>query len=224
MGAKREGSNATLGGLLLFGSAVFTFAVLSSVLRRPDLIADNNISEFGVHAPTAFAFNAGLIACGLATLLAAGLWHGGGARTSTILSIVAGCGMIGAGLVTIHVARLPHAILAGFDYSGHLLLTVTLASLAVGTRRWLGFATAGISIVFLLLWALGTPFLFETIGQGGAQLLAILPLVAWMIWFSTDLLLAAARSAIPSDWTRHGRTTAGGDRRDASIRAVRAGH
>ncbi|MGE0459289.1 MAG: hypothetical protein AB7O56_13915 [Bauldia sp.] len=192
-----RGSAVALGGFLLVGSAVFVAALAFSVLRAPGLIADNNISEFGIHAPTAFAFNAGLIAAGVATLAAAGWWRGAGARICAILSLIAGCGMVGAGIVTIDVARLPHAILAAFDYGGHLLLTATLSALSTGAAKWSGLAATGISVFFLLLWAIGTPFLFDAIGQGGAQLLAIFPLAAWMIWFSGRLLFRRGSQAAP---------------------------
>jgi hypothetical membrane protein len=185
-----------MAGVLLFVSgAIFLAAVAACIAIAPRLLEDNNLSEFGIHAPTALIFNAALVVVGTMTVLAAGCFRGPQAWLVAALCFVGGGGMVAAGIVTVETGKVAHAIFAGIDYAGHLLLTLVIARTLSGALRTAGHVAVGLSVVLLFLWVFQAPFLFETIQQAGAQLLTTLPLVFWMFAYSGALLFARARKA-----------------------------
>ncbi|MCC6736440.1 MAG: hypothetical protein IT534_09975 [Bauldia sp.] len=183
-------ASRTAGALLFLGGAVFLAAMATCIALAPYLLEDNNLSEFGIHPPTALFFNAALVTVGAMTVLAAGCFRGRRAWLVAALCVVGGGGMVAAGVVTVEVGKLAHAIFAGIDYAGHLILTLVIARTLRGALRTAGFVAVGLSLVLLLLWVFQAPFLFETVQQAGTQLLTTLPLVFWMFGYSGALLFA----------------------------------
>lgn len=177
-------------GILLFGAAIiFLAAVAACIVKAPFLLEDNNLSEFGVYPTTAFLFNGGLVVVGAMTVLAAWSWTGRHAWLFAAFCIMAGGCMIGAGLINTRVDRLVHAYLSGFDYAGNVLLTLALAFFSRGLLRATGFIAVALSLSLLLAWVFQAPLLFDAVQQGGTQFLTTLPLVAWMLAYTTRFLV-----------------------------------
>ncbi|MCW5719394.1 MAG: DUF998 domain-containing protein [Bauldia sp.] len=191
-GGTQLAATRTAGFLLFACSAIFLAAMAACIAMAPFLLEDNNLSEFGIHPPTALIFNGALVLVGTMTVVAAWCFGGRQAWLVAGLLVVAGAGMVGAGVVTVEIDRMAHAIFAGIDYAGHLLLTLIIARTLVGGLRAAGHIAVTLSIVLLLLWVFQAPFLFDTIRQAGAQLLTTLPLVAWMVAYSSRLIRSRA--------------------------------
>lgn len=185
--------------LLFAGGVIFLAAMAACIAMAPFLLENNNLSEFGIHPPTALIFNGALILVGAMTVMAALCFGGRQAFLVAALCIVGGGGMILAGAVTVNIDRLAHAIFAGVDYAGHLLLTLVITRTLRGAMRVGGYVAVGLSLVLLLLWVFQAPFLFDTIQQAGTQLLTTFPLVAWMFAYSGRLIWSrAARGSGPA--------------------------
>lgn len=193
-------ASGSAGLLLLAGSATFIVAVAICISRSSFLLDSHNLSQFGAHPATALVFNGALILVGSLTILAGWILRRDRSGLIAALCFLAGAGMIGAAVVHVGVDRHVHAVFAGLYYAGHLLLPLALSWSMRGVLRISSYFAIGLSITFLLLWAFGTTLLFDTIGQGGAQLLTTLPLVLWMIAFSGHLMAArpGARAGRPS--------------------------
>lgn len=188
-------ASRSAGVMLFFAGAIFLAAVAACIAIAPDLLRDNNLSEFGIHPPTAVIFNGALVLVGSMTALAAWCFRGPQAWLAAALCVVGGGGMIAAGIVTVEVGKVAHAVFAGIDYAGHLILTAVIAGTLTGVLRTAGHLAVGLSLVLLLLWVFQAPFLFETIEQGGTQLLTTLPLVFWMFAYSGALLFSRPTGA-----------------------------
>ena len=178
--------------LLLAATIIFLVAIATCIAEAPRLIVDHNLSEFGIHGATRLIFNGSLILVGTLTVLAAWCWS----RSPVIASLcfIAGAAMIAAGAITVDIAKTGHAILAGVDYAGHLLLLLPLSRLARGPLRAAAYAAIATGLVCTLLWAFQAPFLFDLIGQAGTQFLAILPIALWMIAFTGRFLATRHRT------------------------------
>jgi hypothetical membrane protein len=217
-GGPRLLATRTAGFLLFACSAIFVIAVTACMAMAPFLLEDNNLSSFGIHPPTSLIFNGTLIVVGVLTMMVAFCFGGRQAWLVAVLSVIAGASMIGAGVITVEIGRMTHAILAGVDYAGHLLLTIVFARSLRGGLRVTGYLAVALSLVFLLLWAFQAPFLFDTFEQAGTQFLTTLPLLAWVFAFSTRLMRSSYRQgarprrlvALRLPWPRSRRLTNAG--------------
>jgi hypothetical protein len=191
----RTAISANGSALLLAASAAFTVAIAICIAMSPELLRDGNLSEFGVGDETFRIFNGTLILVGVCHLLVARSWSGGWAWIAAALCVVGGASMIGAGVVNVAIDKEVHLVFAVIDYLGHLLLPVFLARSLGTSMRAVSYGAVAASIVFLVLWGIMPAFLSESIGQGGVQVLATLPLALWMMAFAGHALLAQASRA-----------------------------
>ncbi len=140
-----------------------------------------------VDQPFALAFNAGLVAVGLATLpFARRLWNAAGRSVGALYAVV-GVSFAGAGVFPLPATA--HEVFGAGLLAG--IPAVLLAASVVGWRR--GDRRAGVVALSLGTAALGVwlPYDFgvETaqIGYGAAELVAFVAWSAWSAWTAARL-------------------------------------
>lgn len=177
----------------LFGyTAILSFLVLYSVAAFSDpayVFGRNYLSDLGV-GKAAWAFNSGLIVCGV--LLLAFVWWGvrpllgsdASSRASVVLLLMCGFFLINIGIFTEDYGDI-HGV---FSYAFFLTFLVALCVLAISLRRTgaLGLpgqvVTAGTFVFGLALLPFGTGPAVETA--------AVFGLVLWGLAFSTTMLVS----------------------------------
>jgi hypothetical membrane protein len=182
-----------LGGVVTFFEAAqfMTVIMLAASMAPAYDVQGGAISDLGVIAETAVLFNASLIVTGALNLVAGVLLHRDGAgRALLLLSIVAGIGAIGAGLVPLDRSD-AHGLFALTAFVAFNAQAIAGGRRADGPMRAVGIVAGLIGLAFVGLMVIGDagdPAVFGPIGHGGAERMIVYPVMLWMLAFGGYLM------------------------------------
>jgi hypothetical membrane protein len=151
------------------------------------------ISDLGITPESALLFNASLVLVGLLNILGGYLFYGAHHRRWLLgLSLVAGIGAAGAGLVPLDRGGL-HGIFALAAFFSFNLQAIGSGAVVAWPMRHVSFAAGLLGLVFVVLMIIGdagNPAAFGPIGHGGTERMIVYPVMLWLVLFGGYLMAA----------------------------------
>ena len=182
-------------GVLLFVLAAgFMTMIMAAASMAPGYdFQGGAISDLGVIGETATLFNVSLLAVGLLNISGGYLLYRGHGRAWLLgIYVMAGLGAIGAGLVPLNASGF-HGIFALVAFLFFNVEALSGAALATGPMRWVSAVAGLVGLAFVIIMVIGdagNPWVFGSIGHGGAERLIVYPAMLWMMAFGGYLMAA----------------------------------
>lgn len=182
-----------LAGMLIFiQAAQFMTVIMVAASMAPGYdFGGGAISDLGVIPETAILFNASLLLTGLLNVAAAyllDLWRT--RRWLFAVSVAAGIGAIGAGLVPLDrgAAHSLFALAAFLCFNVQAILSSRLVRRPMAA---LGIAAGLVGLLFVVIMVIGdagNPAIFGPLGHGGAERMIVYPLLLWLLALGGSLM------------------------------------
>jgi hypothetical membrane protein len=188
-----------LPGILSFVlAAQFMTVIMLAASMAPGYdVAGGAISDLGVIPETAWLFNLSLLAVGVLDIVAGWLLYRLHRRRWILgVSLLAGLGAVGAGLVPLDAGGL-HGLFALVAFVGFNLQAIASSTIVEGPMRAVSLLAGVVGFVFVVIMVIGdagTTAVFGPIGHGGAERMIVYPAMLWMLAFGGYLMAEPVQS------------------------------
>jgi hypothetical membrane protein len=188
-----------LPGILSFVlAAQFMTVIMLAASMAPGYdVAGGAISDLGVIPETAWLFNLSLLAVGVLDIVAGWLLYWLHRRRWILgVSLLAGLGAVGAGLVPLDAGGL-HGLFALVAFVGFNLQAIASSTIVEGPMRAVSLLAGVVGFVFVVIMVIGdagTTAVFGPIGHGGAERMIVYPAMLWMLAFGGYLMAEPVQS------------------------------
>jgi hypothetical membrane protein len=188
-----------IAGIIFFLlSAQFLLFLMVGETMAPDYnMHEAAISDLGVINETASLFTISMVIAGLLNIIGGYLFYQSHQKFGTlVLFILAGIGVIGAGLIPLDHPSGLHGLFALVAFLFFNIEAIATARLISGPMRIVSALAGLIGLAFVVVMFLGDAGivnLFGPIGHGGSERMIVYPPILWMMAFGGYLL------ASPSD-------------------------
>jgi hypothetical membrane protein len=188
-----------LPGILSFVlAAQFMTVIMLAASMAPGYdVAGGAISDLGVIPETAWLFNLSLLAVGVLDIVAGWLLYRLHRRRWILgVSLLAGLGAVGAGLVPLDAGGL-HGLFALVAFVGFNLQAIASGTIVEGPMRAVSLLAGIVGFVFVVIMVIGdagTTAVFGPIGHGGAERMIVYPAMLWMLAFGGYLMAEPVQS------------------------------
>jgi hypothetical membrane protein len=189
-----------LPGILSFVlAAQFMTVIMLAASMAPGYdVAGGAISDLGVIPETAWLFNLSLLAVGVLDIVAGWLLYRLHRRRWILgVSLLAGLGAVGAGLVPLDAGGL-HGLFALVAFVGFNLQAIASGTIVEGPMRAVSLLAGVVGFVFVVIMVIGdagTTAVFGPIGHGGAERMIVYPAMLWMLAFGGYLMAEPDQSS-----------------------------
>jgi hypothetical membrane protein len=188
-----------LPGILSFVlAAQFMTVIMLAASMAPGYdVAGGAISDLGVIPETAWLFNLSLLAVGVLDIVAGWLLYRLHRRRWILgVSLLAGLGAVGAGLVPLDAGGL-HGLFALVAFVGFNLQAIASSTIVEGPMRAVSLLAGVVGFVFVVIMVIGdagTTAVFGPIGHGGAERMIVYPAMLWMLAYGGYLMAEPGQS------------------------------
>ena len=189
-----------LAGMLIFiQAAQFMTVIMVAASMAPGYdFGGGAISDLGVIPETAILFNASLVLTGVLNLAAAYLLDLRRARPWLFgVSVAAGIGAIGAGLVPLDRGAV-HSLFALAAFLCFNVQAILSGRLVPRPMAALGVGAGLVGLLFVVIMVIGdagNSAIFGPLGHGGAERMIVYPLLLWLLALGGSLMTRGGNGA-----------------------------